>query len=331
MPGIEFNGDVRFNRADLNGGLKKGIKSDNSTNIDIGKLLGSSNKTENIRMEDLLSGKVKLGGEPTPEEKEAKAQLDTKVSSTGMSYADAENKINEIREKYNGDEYKKDVLADAGVYGVMRTIKQFDPSKLPEPARTEYSEAMESKNEIENNNAALAKKAGITPQENKVGNKSIDNNGLLGNIGEGFGLGTSEPTEKQRVARAKLDTKISSTGVKYKDAKAVISQLTDKYKDDKNYQSTFNISSDDEYAVLKLQTKFDPFKLPEPDKSAYFEALESVIEIEDANSALQAQTGLPAAAMPSQNYAELTEKFKDVMLNTDVSERLEEKFNRFTN
>ena len=212
MSGLEFNGDVRFNRADLNGGLKKGIKSDNSTNIDIGKLLGSSNKKE-IGLDDLMSCRVKLE-QLTTEAKEAKAELDKKVSSSGMSYADAEKKVNEIREKYNGDEYYNiteidpfaggtpDLLPDKiseedmfkrGTPDKLPFIvpdgeffnnkggtpdllpnrietqrKEFDWTKLPEPARTEYKEAMEAKKEIENQNADLVKKAGITPQNDDV-------------------------------------------------------------------------------------------------------------------------------------------------------------------
>lgn len=305
--GIEFNGDMKLNLNTSQLGFLKNPKVGGTNDSDIGKLLSSFGQ-KGINLKDdplgqLVANAADINIEESPKIKAAKSELSGKVSSSGISYADAESKIKEIKDKYNGDEYKTEVPVDTGGLLVHKTMKKFDSSKLPEPARTEYQEAMEAKNEIEKNNAALVKKAGITPLDKEDIVSSGKDVKISGELLKAMGFeGVNLATEKQKAARAKMDEKVSSTGVKYKDAKAVLDELTDKYGKDKEYQSEF-YALPTEHAVIRTHKAFDPYKLPEPDKSAYFEALQSVLEIEDANSALQAQTGLPAAKMPPQNYS----------------------------
>lgn len=324
---VEFNSDIKFNRTGTpKANDFKNVKSGGSNDIEIGQLLGASNKAQHASLEEFAKFGMKYGHlenlEPTQEELAAKAQLNEKTSSTGMSYADADARINDIREKYNSEEYMSEVESKQpeGRMVYITPHKEFDPSKLPEPARTEYGEAMASKNEIENNNAALAKKAGIPVSEKTKSTQApADNrfNALL----EKFGLKPKEKelSEKQKAAIAKLDDKQSSTGVTYKDASDIITKLTEKYGNDKQCQSKFESKQPENISIyIAPYEAFDPYKIPEPDKSAYFEALESVMEIEDANSALLQQTGLNPTAMPSQNYSdnfttsELSEKLKEL-------------------
>ena len=162
---------------------------------------------------------------------------------------------------------------------------------------------MAAKEEIENNNAALAKKAAIYPSGHTkppVAGRDADEV-LAAVVGES-GLKPEEPTEKQKAARAKLDEKQSSTGVKYKDAKAVIAQLTEKYKD--SCRSEFESKQPTGILIYIMPYEaFDPYKIPEPDKTAYFDALAVITEIEQQNSALLQQAGLSMTPQPNQNYA----------------------------
>lgn len=114
----------------------------------------------------------------------------------------------------------------------------------------------------------------------------------------------AEPNEKQKAARKQLDEKVSSTGMKYKDAQATISKLKEHYGKDKKYQSTFESKQSDELLVYIPPYKaFDPYKIPEPAKSEYFEAIATMQEIEGSNSALLQQSGLQKTETPSKNYA----------------------------
>lgn len=323
--GIEFNGnrDIRINNPDA-GKIEKlpyitgGVKLDPA---EIGNLLRSQGEptidlTENPEILDLAEslGLVKRH-EPTPEELEARAQLDEKVSSTGISYKDANKKIDEIRDKYNDDKYYTEVLVEREqprelmVYYPPIKQKVFDESKLPEPARTEYREAMEAKKEIENNNTALAKKAGITPQSKDEAPIASPEMPRIRELLEKLGGGTNvELTEKQKAAREKLDEKKSSTGVTYKDAKAKLAELKEKYED--LCTSWFNSKQPKNIALfIPPYEAFDPYKIPEPDKTAYFDALASIQEIEKANSALVAQGGLSKTPQPSQDYAKNPSSF----------------------
>ena len=318
---IEFNGDIKFNKADAVLNLKKKDDSAGSNLTQIGDLLGAkgNQNTAEIVKEINLTDILSAGGFPkklerTPEQKEALAELNKKVSSTGISYGEATAKIDEIREKYNDDKYFKEVtirdnqpknfdkyMMDIEYLPIKQKV--FDESKLPEPARTEYREAMAAKEEIENNNAALAKKAAIYPSGHTkppVAGRDADEV-LAAVVGES-GLKPEEPTEKQKAARAKLDEKQSSTGVKYKDAKAVIAQLTEKYKD--SCRSEFESKQPTGILIYIMPYEaFDPYKIPEPDKTAYFDALAVITEIEQQNSALLQQAGLSMTPQPNRNYA----------------------------
>lgn len=143
-----------------------------------------------------------------------------------------------------------------------------------------------------------------TDLEDKAPVIGRDLSGLLDKLKGFAGVTKQEPTEKQKAARQKLDEKQSSTGVTYKDAKAVISNLTEKYKNDPSCKSKFESEQPKNTAQYIMPYEgFDPYKIPEPDRSAYFEALASVNEIEKNNSALLAQGGLSRTAQPSTNYA----------------------------
>lgn len=339
---IEFNGDIKFNKTDAGGtsNLKKtGTANNNSTqigdllrskdNANTDFIIGLDNKPEYkvIDLDDL--SKYKLPGfeetkeepkkELTPEQKEALGKLNEKVSSTGISYSDANNTINEIREKYNDDKYYKvveeivDPNKDESKDGMRNYIyytpfkiryKEFDVSKLPEPDKTKYLEAIEAKKEIENNNGSLAKEAGIEPpgrEKPPVAGKDMSE---MAKIAEKFFGKPDKPelTEKQKAARSKLDEKQSSTGVKYKDAKAVIAQLTEKYKD--SCRSEFESKQPTGILIYIMPYEaFDPYKIPEPDKTAYFDALAVITEIEQQNSALLQQAGLSMTPQPNTDYA----------------------------
>ena len=324
--GIEFNGDIKFNKSDVISNLKKKDDATNSNPTLIGDLLGSKVDKNAFTIgkeitidEDFIEKLVDAGlatkFERTPEQQKALEELNEKVSSTGISYGEATAKIDEIRVKYNDDKYFKEVTirdnqpknSDRYIDIVRFPIKHkvFDESKLPEPARTEYREAMAAKEEIENNNTALAKKAGINPSGHDkppVAGREISE-GLADVLKRAGGIKAEEPTEKQKAARAKLDEKQSSTGVKYKDAKAVINQLTEKYKD--SCRSEFESQQPTNGILIYIMPyeAFDPYKIPEPDRTAYFDALAAVTEIEQQNSALLQQGGLSMTPQPNRNYA----------------------------
>lgn len=310
--GIEFNGDINLNKLDLNNNVKSQKTTFSNLNpAEIGGLLRNRG-TEPVEISgDLTERLIKSGyikkSEPTPEQKEALSKLNEKVSSTGIAYGDANKKIDEIREKYKDDKYFTEVTEERkqpefmDIYLPPIKQKVFDESKLPEPARTEYKEAMEAKKEIENNNTALTKKAGITtPGKDKAPVAGEDMSDLLKKAG--LKPASTELTEKQKAAREKLDEKQASTGVKYKDAKATLSELKEKYKD--SCRSKFESQQPkDIYIYIMPYEAFDPYKIPEPDKKAYFDALAAVNEIEESNSALLSQGGLSRTEQPSRNYA----------------------------
>lgn len=310
--GIEFNGDINLNKLDLNNNVKSQKTTFSNLNpAEIGGLLRNRG-TEPVEISgDLTERLIKSGyikkSEPTPEQKEALSKLNEKVSSTGIAYGDANKKIDEIREKYKDDKYFTEVTEERkqpefmDIYLPPIKQKVFDESKLPEPARTEYKEAMEAKKEIENNNTALTKKAGITtPGKDKAPVAGEDMSNLLEKAG--LKPASTELTEKQKAAREKLDEKQASTGVKYKDAKATLSELKEKYKD--SCISAFESQQPkDIYIYIKPYEAFDPYKIPQPDKKAYFDALAAVNEIEESNSALLSQGGLSRTEQPSRNYA----------------------------
>lgn len=316
--GIEFNGDINLNKLDLNNNVKSQKTTFSNLNpAEIGGLLRNRG-TEPVEISgDLTERLIKSGyikkSEPTPEQKEALSKLNEKVSSTGISYGDANKKIDEIREKYNDDKYFTEVTVEReqpkniAIYYPPVKKKVFDESKLPEPARTEYKEAMEAKKEIENNNTALAKKAGITPPgKDKAPVAGQDMSDLLKKAG--LKPAETELTEKQKAAREKLDEKQASTGVKYKDAKATLSELKEKYKD--SCISAFESQQPKDIQIYIMPYEaFDPYKIPEPDRTAYFDALAAVNEIEESNSALLSQAGLSRTEQPSQNYANEVQTF----------------------
>ena len=316
---IEFNGnkEIRISNPDVDPKSKALIAQDTVklNPSEIGDLLRSRGaQTVNYIDEDKIFNLAESMGlvkrhEPTPEEREAMSQLNEKVSSTGISYGDANKKIDEIREKYNDDKYYTEVIEERqqprGTLIYYPPVKRrvFDESKLPEPARTEYREAMDAQEEILNNNAALARKAGLQPQGRKEPPVSTGGNVFLEEaIAKLTGNNKPELTEKQKAARAKLDEKQSSTGVSYKEAQALISELTEKYKD--SCVSKFESPQPKDLAIYMAPYEaFDPYKIPEPDRTAYFDALASIHEIEAENSALVKQGGLPMTPQPSQNYA----------------------------
>jgi len=250
------------------------------------------------------------------EKKEAIAKLDKKVSSTDISYADAKAKIKEIEEKYKDDKYFttrtkeffEGVRGEWGGYTIAIShipVKEFDSSKLPEPARTEYREAMAAKEEIEQNNTDLCNKAGIPVTEYKLGyTAGRISDAQLETLIEASDIGkTVELSEKQKAARAKLDEKTSSSGAKYKDSQAKLAELKKKYENNPACQSEFESIQPKNLEIYRLPYKaFDPYKMPEPDRTAYFEALESVNEIEKKNSALMEQGGVGKTPQPSRNY-----------------------------
>ena len=316
---IEFNGnkEIRISNPDA-GKIEKlpyAIGETKITPSEIGDLLRNrgAQSFDYIDEDKIFNLAESMGlvkrHEPTPEELEARAQLDEKASSTGISYGDANKKIDEIREKYNDDKYYTEVIEERqqprGTLIYYPPVKRrvFDESKLPEPARTEYREAMDAQEEILNNNAALARKAGLQPQGRKEPPVSTGGNVFLEEaIAKLTGNNKPELTEKQKAARAKLDEKQSSTGVSYKEAQALISELTEKYKD--SCVSKFESPQPKDLAIYMAPYEaFDPYKIPEPDRTAYFDALASVHEIEAENSALVKQGGLPMTPQPSQNYA----------------------------
>jgi hypothetical protein len=94
-----------------------------------------------------------------------------------------------------------------------------------------------------------------------------------------------EILNKQKNARAELDEKESSMGIKYADAKKVIEEIEAKY------QKGALIKYEDGKYSFNFGKAFDPFSLPEPDRARYLQALAACIEIENANPELAANAG----------------------------------------
>ena len=253
----------------------------------------------------------------TPETRKAKAELDKKYSSTGLSYANAEKKIAQIRKKYTDSKYfttervlvkgpkgpapimykafESDEIADFNKeYDHFEEVKKFDPSKLPEPDRSEYMDAVASKKEIEYNNSDLAYQAApstthpenddyVTQERNPMLNFSIDKDG---NIKE------KEITPKQKEARDKFNKLATSNYISYKEATETIEKIKNKYKDAK-YQKFVSDPNQDPGSLRNYgHSEIDVNKIPEPDKSLYLSMLNAAMDIEAKNSALFAQTGL---------------------------------------
>ena len=243
----------------------------------------------------------------TAEQKEARAEMNQKQSSIGMTYADAKAKVAEILQKYPNcydevevsnepkpDENGRIIL----IHTEPTKTKIFNPD-----ARTEYKEAMASMREIENANSALAQKGGIkvTPIKNETTKHSmLDNFDSTSFEGIGFKPASKpEPTETQKSARAKLNEKVSSTGMSYKDAKATIENITKQYKNNPDYQSEFAQEQHKSLNIYYPPVKaFDPYKLKGADREVYFKALSAIHEIETANYALLTQAGLEPTKDP---------------------------------
>ncbi len=144
---------------------KKGI-ADDDLREKVEKFLEESKLPPGLKE---LAGNVKQ--EPTEANLEAKAKLDELVSSTGIKYSDAEQTINDIRAKYTDDKYfskkivdpntKRHAGSDFAIYYKPYEVKQFNPNKLPEPARTQYFEALDCVKEIQEKNSALVKLADL--------------------------------------------------------------------------------------------------------------------------------------------------------------------------
>lgn len=135
----------------------------------------------------------------------------------------------------------------------------------------------------------------------EIGNELINNTRTV-EMGRRMGISDAglkslglrtELTSKEKEARQKLDKQQSSTGVTYKDAKDALAKIKNKYEKDKQYWSTFESKQPRNVMIhIMPYQALDPYKIPEPDRSAFFEALEAVMEIEQNNSALFKQTGL---------------------------------------
>ena len=117
-----------------------------------------------------------------------------------------------------------------------------------------------------------------------------------------LGLRPRELTDEQKAAREKLDKKVASTGIDYKNAKATLEEITKQYKD--TCRSKFNSKQSETLMIYIMPHEaFDPYKIPDAkDKERYFTALAAIQEIENANSALLAQAGLKATPSPSTDY-----------------------------
>ena len=248
----------------------------------------------------------------TAEQKEARAEMNSKKSSIGISYADAKAKIAEILQKYsncydeveNSNEAPSDEKGEVNLtYRKPTKTKVFNPDKLPEPAKTEYKEAMASMQEIENANPALSQKGGIkvTQIKNETTKSSPFANFDKTSF-EGIGFKPApkpEPTETQKSARAKLNEKVSSKGISYKDAKATIENITKQYENNPDYQSNFTQEQSGTRTSVHYSVKaFDPYKLKGANREVYFNALSAIKEIETANYALLTQAGLKLTKEP---------------------------------
>lgn len=335
--GIDFNGKMPEKRIIGQNykprvGTYNGRMEYNIAPTEIGKLLGKQGiadgdlreKVEKLLEEIKLPPRLKeLAGnvkqEPTEANLEAKAKLDELVSSTGIKYSDAEQTINDIRAKYTDDKYFSKKIVDPnqkkydGVYYAIYEkpyeVKQFNPNKLPEPARTQYMEAVAAKEEIHNNNEALVKAAGpaasgIPDDAKGIFLSRVDGNDRLAEIMKKSGLvKEKEVTEKQQTAREQLNDKVSSDGMRYEDAKNTLDEIVEKYKDDPKCQSKFESNQPKNIAIyIAPREGFDPYMLPEPARTQYFEALDCVKEIQEKNSALVKQADLPFVQDPPTNY-----------------------------
>lgn len=337
--GIDFNGNIQKRIIGQNDKPEVGIHKLEKMNIDpaeIGKLLGKKGNADDDIIESfekfLKQSKQppvfnkqageellkELKQEPTKENLEAKAKLDELVSSTGIKYSDAEKTINDMRAKYTDDKYFSKKIVDPnqkepdGIHNMIYTkpyeVKQFNPNKLPEPARTQYMEAVAAKEEIHNNNEGLVKAAG--PEASDIPNDAQSTlyavrNDKLAELMEKSGLIKKEElTETQKAAREQLNDKVSSTGVRYEDAKKTLDEIVEKYKNDPKYQSKFeSVQSKDRAIYIPPREAFDPYKLPEPARTQYFDSLNCLQEIQKKNSALVKLADMQFVHDPPTNYA----------------------------
>jgi len=256
--------------------------------------------------------------EKTPEQKQAVAELNEKTSSTGIKYKDAQETIKKLREKYSDDKYffkyshnPNTELYKANFSFVKELedspqeieIKQFMPDSIPEPDRTAYKEAVEAAKEIEGNNAALIDAAGMTGEGHVYDSDfNFDISEMRTKLGEDelTPVPTPEQEAKKAEAKAKLDDKESSTGIKYKDAAKTIADIEAQYNSDEYFEEEV---IDDKMKKLsefignpiKPRKHFAPDKLPEPARTQYKEAKAAKTEIEQNNRALAQQAGIKVA------------------------------------
>lgn len=263
----------------------------------------NSNLDLKTTMQKLLGKEQK----PSPEQKAALQELETKLSSTGINYKDAKKIMNEIEAKYSNcwvtttEEAHRANNNEIQIFTYSTiTKKMFDVSKLPEPDKSNYINAKASVIEIQHNNSALATKAGVELLEDNS-TQATDLSAIL-DITRARGLGqTREMSDAKKKARAELDSKVSSSGMSYKDAKAIIDKIVAENKDNPDYQSEFESEQDSKLLIYNEPTKgFDVYKLPYGLKEKYFEALDAIQEIENNNYALLTEAGLSKTEEPKK-------------------------------
>jgi len=241
-----------------------------------------------------MAKQSKAEKDPTPEQKKAQHAMEKKKSSTGMTYKKAKETVDAIRE---GHPECNEEIVDDNTNGIMvyRTKKVFNPDKLPEPEKTQYKEAMASMYEIEQNNEDLQQQTGLKPTKELKTSKANTTYKI-----EGGRLVKEEVlTDTQKKAREALDEKVSSDGISYKDAKAKIEEIKNKYGNDPEYQSKFEQEQPTGImAYIPVKIAFDPYKLPYEVKKEYFNALKAMKEIEQTNYALLVQAGLERTPTP---------------------------------
>ncbi len=223
---------------------------------------------------------VGISSQPTQANQEARAQLDDKVSSTGIKYSDAEKRIQKIRDKYKNDENVNPYDPTIKCYGHEQK-RIFTPYQLPEPDRSQYYEALCAKLEIEMNNSELVEKAG-----NAV--SKLNRHERISSFYE------NQDRTKMQEAAALLDTKKASNDLSYRDAKVVVKQMTEKIK---KYRKDNNIKT---LLVRSKQNKNKPYTeeeikklggLSDAEVKQFVGALNALKELEKTNYALLMQAG----------------------------------------
>jgi hypothetical protein len=166
-----------------------------------------------------------------------------------------------------------------GKYGLKAgdTTTTEEPAKTEEPAETDETPTTKTPFTKDTGDAsAIASFLGVDSLEDLI--KKLQ-----------------EMLNKQKTARAELDEKKSSMGIKYADARKTMEEIEEKYHagvNIKDFLKTDVLKKDENGKyIFNFWGNFNPYTIPEPDRSKYLQALAACIEIENENPELASNAG----------------------------------------